>query len=342
MSDAGPLVCICIPTYNAEKTIRETLVSILCQSYRNFFILVVDNASVDGTLAVVEAFEDPRISIHRNEVNVGAEGNFNRCIKLANGKYTAIYHADDIYEPQMVEQQVAFMEANATAGAVFTEATVINDSGKVIGSLSLPRRLVSAGHLYDFKIIFKSVLQYSNFLICPSVLARTEVYQQDIQSWRGETFRTSADLDVWFRILQRHAIGILPDRLMRYRISVSQFSDKLRSRTMRSDFFRVIGHYLAQDDVQALLSQDDLLNYGRLERTDRVVRAVNYYLLGQEQEVRELLLDILSADALYAAFHDSRGLITLVVGIVLKAFLFARLPVIGRPILAHLKRLARK
>jgi len=342
MSDACPLVCICIPTYNAEKTIRETLVSILCQRYRNLIVLVVDNASVDGTLAIVEAFNDSRISIHRNKVNVGGEANFNRCIKLAKGKYTAIYHADDIYEPKMIEQQVAFMEANDTAGAVFTEASVIDDSGKITGSLSLPRILVSADHLYDFKTIFKYVLQYSNFLICPSVLARTEVYQQDVQSWRGAEFRTSADLDVWLRILQRHAIGILPERLMRYRISMNQHSARLRSRTVRSDFFRVIDHYLAKEDVQAFLSVDDGLYYGRLERTDRVVRAVNNYLLGHEQEACILCRDVLSADAFRAAIHDRRGLITLAVGILLKLFIFVRLPAIGRPTLLRLKRLARK
>ena len=132
MNDWSPLVCICIPTYNAEKTIRETLVSVVNQRYSNLIILVVDNASTDGTLAVVETFSDPRISIHRNEVNVGGEGNFNRCIQLARGKYTAIYHADDVYEPQMVERQVAFLEANPDAGVVFTAASLIDDNGKII------------------------------------------------------------------------------------------------------------------------------------------------------------------------------------------------------------------
>ena len=59
MSDANaPLVCICIPTYNAEKTIAATLRSVLAQTYRNMVIHVVDNHSADGTLAVVESFAD--------------------------------------------------------------------------------------------------------------------------------------------------------------------------------------------------------------------------------------------------------------------------------------------
>jgi glycosyltransferase involved in cell wall biosynthesis len=342
MCDGSPLVCICIPTYNAEKTIRETLTSVVNQGYRNLNILIVDNASTDNTLAVVETFSDPRISIHRNEVNVGGEGNFNRCIQLAQGKYTAIYHADDVYEPQMVARQVAFLEAYAEAGAVFTEASLIDDNGKIIGDLGLPKSLVSMDHLYDFKTIFKSVLQYSNFLICPSVMARTDVYQQDIKKWRGNEFRTSADLDVWLRIARRYAIGIIPERLMRYRISLAQYSAQLRSRIDRSDFFLVMDDYLAQAEVQALLSSKDWLNFRRLERTDRIVRAVNLYLLGREQEALALSARSVDADAFRAAIANRRGLMTLIAVIFLRIFIFLHLPVIGKYFFRSMKRFARK
>jgi glycosyltransferase involved in cell wall biosynthesis len=342
MNDGSPLVCICIPTYNAEKTIRETLVSVVNQRYSNLIIMVVDNASLDGTLTVVETFSDPRIRIHRNEVNVGGEGNFNRCIQLAKGKYTAIYHADDVYEPEMVERQVVFLEANPEAGAVFTAASLIDDNGKIIGSLDLPQKLASADHLYDFKTILKSVLQFSNFLICPSAMVRTDVYQHDIKSWQGEEFKNSADLDVWFRILQRHAIGILSDRLINYRISLNQYSAKMRARTVQSDFFCVMDHYLAQDNVQALLSPQDWLHYARLERTDRIVRAVNLYLLGYEQDARALCEDMPSVVALRAATYDRRGLITFVAGTSLRLFIFLHLSVIGKPLFSQMKRLAGK
>ena len=123
MSNDLPLVCICIPTYNAAASIRETLESILAQTYLNLTIHVSDNASTDETLKIVESISDRRIALHRHDVNIGGEGNFNRCIQFAEGKYTAIFHADDIYEPNMVTRQVAFLEADEEAGAVFTEAS---------------------------------------------------------------------------------------------------------------------------------------------------------------------------------------------------------------------------
>lgn len=342
MGNDSPLVCICIPTYNAARTVRETLESILAQTYPNLLVHVSDNASTDDTVKVVESIRDPRITVHRNAENIGGEGNFNRCIQLGTGKYTAIFHADDLYEPDMVEKQVAFLEANAEAGAVFTAARVIDDSGCQTGRLDPPNCLMSAGHLHDFKAIFRAVLRYSNFLICPSVMARTEVYQREIRRWNGEAFRNSADLDVWFRILRAHPIGILAEPLIRYRVSVNQFSERLRSRTGRSDFFRVMDHYLAQEDVQSLLTADDWNNYRRLERTDRIVRAVNLYLQGNEREARELCLEVPSMDAFRAAFASRRGTMTLLAGIALRLFISMRLSAIGKPLLRWMKRLVGK
>ena len=342
MQNKPPLVCICIPTYNAAGTVRETLESILAQTYTNLVVHISDNASTDDTLKVLESIVDSRVTLHRNTENIGGEGNFNRCIELAEGKYTGIFHADDVYEPNMVAKQVAFLETNTKAGAVFTGAIKIDENGQKIGEFVLPKSLVEEDGLYDFKSIFKAVLQYSNFFVCPSVMARTTVYQQDIQSWRGDAFKTSADLDVWFRMLQRNKIGILPESLMRYRISSGQHSERLRSRTGRADLFLVLDYYLAQKDVQALLNEEDRLHFRRLERTDRIVRAVNWYLSGNAHEARVLCRDILSVDAFRAAMHDRRGLITFALGIALNCFIFLRLSVIGKPFLLRLKRIAGK
>ncbi len=333
-----PLVCICIPTFNAEKTIRETLDSIVKQRYQNLDIHVVDNASTDATLKVVGEFDDPRIKIHRNEINVGGEGNFNRCIQLATGKYTAIFHADDMYELDMVEAQVAFLEGNPAAGAVFTEAKLINEDGSFIGKIQFPREFDSADCLYDFKKIFKAVLRHSNFLICPSVMARTDVYQHEIRSWRGEMFSSSADLDVWLRIAQLHPVGILPMPLMRYRISSSQFSAGVRLQTERADFFRVIDHYLGQSDVRALLENRDIQNYAALERRDSVMRAINLFLMGETGEVRALLGDMNAWDALRSAMQSKRGAGVLVAAIYLRILLLLSLKKFGQITLIFMKR----
>lgn len=342
VTNTVPLVCICIPTYNAEKTIRETLDSILNQKYQNLDIHVVDNASTDDTLEIVAEFNDPRINIHRNESNIGGEGNFNRCIQLATGKYTAIFHADDIYETNIVEKQVAFLEAHPAAGAVFTEASLIDDTGSRIGENRLPKGITSPSGLYDFSTMFKAVLRYSNFFICPSVLVRTQVYQQEIKYWRGGLFKSSADLDVWLRILQHHPVGYLSERLMRYRISNDQWSARVRLGTDRADFFLVIDHYLAQGTVRALLDATNLNNYLWLDRRDRVMRATNLFITGRPTQARGLVHDVFTWDAFVAAFKSGRGAFVLLLGAYIKMLASLRLYKIGRMSLAFIKQVIRK
>lgn len=342
MSSITPVVCICLPTYNAEKTIAATMRSVLGQTYKNILVHIVDNSSSDNTVSIVEGFADERITLFRNSVNAGGEGNFNRCIALAKGKYTAIYHADDIYEPEMVAAQVAFLEQYPQARAVFTEALLIDEHDLPIGAIRQPKNLAAGGPLHYFPEVFKAILEHSNFLICPSVLALTSVYQDDIKSWRGELFGSSADLDVWLRMLQRGPVGIIPQATMRYRISRSQWSANVRIDTGRAAFFRVVDHYLAQADVRSLLTADDLINYQRLERRDQVMRAVNALLQDQPEQAATLCPDIFSMSALKAAWQTRRGMAVLALGLYLKMMLSLRCHRLAKASLIHMKRMANK
>lgn len=333
-----PLVCICVPSYNSALTIRETLLSITAQSYTNLKIKVVDNASTDDTATVVEAISDSRIEFYQNLVNVGAENNFNRCIALAEGKYMAIFHADDVYEQHMVQKQVAFLETHPTAGGVFTEATLIDERGYEVGEIRQPAAVVNQGPLFDFKSLYKALLKHSNFLICPSFMARTKVYQYRIKSWRGEKFASSADLDVWLRILQHHNCGILPELLMRYRISTAQGSSVVRHGIERADFFRVIDHYQSQQWVAQQLEPVDYLNLTRLERRDRMMRSVNYLLIDNHAMAQELCCDVLSRDAFCAAVQSKRDLAVLLLGIFLYLSIALGFTRQAKIILNYLKR----
>lgn len=313
-----PLVCICIPTFNAAKTIRETLESIIAQSYVNIVIHVSDNASTDDTVKIVESVADSRIVVHRQENNIGAEGNFTECINIAMGKYTAIFHADDIYGPSMVAKQVAFLEANLDVGAVFTEANTINEQGVPFGVIGA----VPGGGFGIAKIGFpellKTMLFHHNFLVCPSVMVRTKIYKDDIKIWGSNLFRSASDVDTWLRLAWLHTIAVLDEKLMNYRISSAQYSHLNRNRTERADFFLVIDYYLAKPEVQSFLTKTDLKHYGWLVRHDRVARALNLFGLGKVGEAKDLLKNLLSWDAICAAMSSRRGFVTLSGGILLR------------------------
>ena len=114
-----PLVSVCIPAYNAGQTIGKTLDSIINQNYPNFEIIVSDNHSTDNTAEIVNQYQKCKVKYFLNPVrpdnliNTSAVvSNFNYAISLAKGEFIAIYHADDIYLPTIIEQQVLFFQEN--------------------------------------------------------------------------------------------------------------------------------------------------------------------------------------------------------------------------------------
>lgn len=324
------MVCVCVPAYNAGGTLAQTLESILSQTWRDLEVLVVDNASTDNTPEVAQAFacRDPRVRLLRFKENIGGEGNFSRCIKLATGRYTAIFHADDIYSPGMVQQEVEALENNPAAGAVFTMAEGVDETGLPVRSYSLPPGLVPGPDgLYRFGEVFKAVLKYGNFLFCPGVMARTSVYQNTVRHWNGETYKSSADLDVWLRILKEFPVAILDKPLLKYRLSPSSFSYlAARSRTTPPDIFLVLDDYV-KHAPQGLLSRDDLANYALQRLRDSINRAFNLLLQGKKNESRPLLAGLFEAGNLLQALKNLYHLKLLAYGYVV--LLLHLLPLTG-------------
>ncbi|WP_371504479.1 glycosyltransferase family 2 protein [Nitrosopumilus adriaticus] len=110
----NPLVTVGIPVFNGEKFLERRIESILSQNYKEFKILISDNASNDSTQEICKKFvnQDNRISYHRQEKNLGYVTNFNYLINNANGKYFVIAGVDDLWEPDFLEKNVSVLENN--------------------------------------------------------------------------------------------------------------------------------------------------------------------------------------------------------------------------------------
>ena len=106
------LVCICIPTYNSEKTIKTTVLSLLNQSYKNIIIKIIDNDSNDKTLNLISSIKDKRLKIIRSNRKISIHENHNKCIKYSEGKYTGIFHSDDIYHKDIIKYSLIISKGN--------------------------------------------------------------------------------------------------------------------------------------------------------------------------------------------------------------------------------------
>ncbi len=131
---ATPLISIGLPVYNGERYLSRSLDSLLGQSFQDFEIIVVDNASTDRTEAIVREYmqREPRIRYYKNERNRGAVYNFNRALALARGEYFKWMAADDVIRPEFLHACLQVLQANPQAALVYAKAAFIDDQGRVI------------------------------------------------------------------------------------------------------------------------------------------------------------------------------------------------------------------
>lgn len=109
------LVSIIMPSYNTAKYIKNSVNSVLAQTYQNWELLIVEDCSTDNTMEVLSAFDDKRIKVFVNERNSGAALSRNFALRQAKGRWIAFLDSDDVWHPQKLEKQIAFMEQNGYA-----------------------------------------------------------------------------------------------------------------------------------------------------------------------------------------------------------------------------------
>lgn len=282
-----PLVSIIVPVFNGERFLRESLDTILAQTYPHLEVIVMDDASTDSTPAIVASYGE-RVKYHHQERNRGIYGNANDGIALAQGELIAVYHADDIYEPEMVEREVATLQRFPHSGAVFCLDTFVDAKGIPYGRLTIPPE-VTGGQPLPYPVILNALLTHKNkFLVCPTSMVRAEVYR-DVGVYRDAEFRNTSDLEMWLRIARKYPLVIVEEHLLRYRHGHENSSRRYHHlRTTAENYFRIMDLYLEEGD-RALATPDALAAYEAHRAQDSLMIAVNHYILGERKQARSAL-----------------------------------------------------
>lgn len=135
-------VSIITPTYNSEKSIEETLNSILKQTYTKWEVIITDDNSTDRTVSIIQKYinKDSRIKLHIFDTNQGAGAARNNSISYAKGKYIAFCDSDDLWEPNKLEVQIEFLKKENLV-FTFSDYSIINSSGDVLDKVKCPNNL---------------------------------------------------------------------------------------------------------------------------------------------------------------------------------------------------------
>ncbi|MEG0640644.1 MAG: glycosyltransferase family 2 protein [Clostridia bacterium] len=235
------LISILLPVHNGEKHIRHTIESVLSQTEAHWELIVVDDASTDGTAKILDAFTDSRITVYHNLQNEHICYSLNTAAQLAKGQWIARIDADDFWYPQKLQQQLEYCREHPDCGACFTYVDVVDENDRVLkekDSWFVPHfRVENQAQREDWQ---RLLLTQGCRLCHPSVMLRREAMQEGYQLALVQI----QDYEMWLRIAKRFSLHVLTTPLMAYRASQDSVSARNQAVDRRSDY--ELGWMIAQ------------------------------------------------------------------------------------------------
>ena len=212
---ACPKVSVCIPVYNGEAYIAESIESVLGQTYEDFRLIICDNCSTDNTPDVVRGFRDSRITYLRNSKNLGLVGNANRCLTLADGEYVCILHHDDAILPKNLERKVHVLDKNPEVGFVHSNVFVTDAEGQIVSEWNEDSR---RDYIEDGRKVFHRYITRMHLgalIFIGAVLARRACYDR-LGGYRPE-LHYADDSEMWMRMSLFYDVACIGTPLVKWR-----------------------------------------------------------------------------------------------------------------------------
>jgi glycosyl transferase family 2 len=247
-----PLVTVLMAVHNGGAFLRESIDSILSQTFADFEFLIVDDGSTDRSQEVVLSYTDPRIRLLVNDRNRGLSASLNRGLREARGTYVARQDADDISEATRLEREVAHLEKHRDVALLGTCYTKIDEAGKFLGHRRLP---------LDYVQIRWSLLFYCAFAHT-SVMFRRRLVMERVGTY-DESYAYAQDYDLWWRIAEVLPVENLLNRLVTVRISQSSMTATYGGRLMEGPRIS-IAHLAPLLEWNIADVDGNLKNYNRL------------------------------------------------------------------------------
>ena len=218
----NPAVSVIIPAFNRAWCLRETLQSVLDQTFRNFEIIAVDDGSTDGTAALLRQFSQVRV--HRWEDNRGVSAARNRGIAMARGEWICFLDSDDRWVENKLQVQVDWMQAHPECPACYTDEIWIRN-GVRVNPKNKHRKY--SGDIFR-QCLPLCIISPSSIMMRASVLEAIGGFDTDLAACE--------DYDLWLRLASRYPVEFIPEKLI---IKTGGHADQLSQKFRGMDRFRV-------------------------------------------------------------------------------------------------------
>ncbi|MGB3510839.1 MAG: glycosyltransferase [Microcoleaceae cyanobacterium] len=210
-----PLISVIIPAYNSEKTIRETVESVLKQTFTDFELIVVNDGSTDSTLDILSTIEDPRLKIF-SYPNAGSNPTRNRGFSHASGEYIAFLDADDLWTPDKLEAQLKALQENPQAAVAYSWCDRIDESSQFLregGHFS------ANGNIYARLLLTNILENGSNPLIGRDAFTKVGGFDESVLAMQ--------DRDLYLRLAAHYSFVAVPRVQLFYRVSTVSLSSNV-------------------------------------------------------------------------------------------------------------------
>lgn len=252
------MISIVLCTYNRAHTLKETINSILMQTYQDFELIIVDDGSTDNTLELLEEYEDQRIRIFPRKKNQYYCIAANYGIRQMRGEYLAFATSDDTWEPQKLEQQVALLTSASNYAACFTFSDIIDENShpadnefEMLSGLLMKNYTEQKDWIQHF--IFEG-----NCLCHPSAVIRREVIKE--VGGFNLIYCQAGDMELWLRIIRKYPIYVIEKPLVHYRCYKNPMEQVSGADEMKSArFFNE--HMLIRRNFIEDLSDDEMQRF---------------------------------------------------------------------------------
>ena len=229
-SDAKPKVSIAIPLYNCESHIRETIDSVLAQTFEDFELVVIDDQSTDNSYHIAKSYDDPRIRVVKNIERQGFFKNWNACLKFMEGSYCKLLPHDDPLEPTCLEEQVRILDEYPGVELVHCARKIIDPSGNV---LTVRRQKETEGIKASNASLRRIVRSGTNPIGEPAAVMFRHATMKHIGGF-SDADMYSIDVEYWSRLLAEGKRYYIDQLLCSFRVwpdsaSVRLFGSQARS-----------------------------------------------------------------------------------------------------------------
>ncbi|MEH1915230.1 glycosyltransferase [Nostoc sp.] len=209
------VISVIIPAYNSEKTIRETIESVLNQTFANFELIVINDGSQDSTLEVVTQIQDSRIKVFSYS-NAGGNVSRNRGLHRAVGEFVSFLDADDLWTPDKLQCQLKSLQENLTAKVAYSWTDYIDENSEIVLSGT---HVTANGDVYEKLLVTNFLENGSNPLIRREALIELGGFD--------ESLCAAQDWDMWLRLACKFDFICVPSAQTLYRIIANSVSSNL-------------------------------------------------------------------------------------------------------------------